>query len=363
MNQDLLFNFFHRLQGDFLSFIYQADFNPELNNRIIELGNLAPGATSQVIEDNLSYVVDECLRNVINHTGRPEIINTTNNRPSMFMLRKMSQHCFIGSTNLVEREKTDQLEGQLRKLNQLSQRELGHLYTRMSAQFETTGSGSGLGLLEMARRSGQKFRYLFEFVNFYYSLFHFQVKLNLNTRSKAQIKLPIEEMSELYDTMRRWNILAVYKGRFSQSSIVPLLKMMERNLSDLEIAQAVQKKLLYVLIELLQNVNRHGRVMQENPEGILLVAKDGNRFLVKVGNLLEGKQVEPLKEYLDEIVQLDSNSLAALYKKNLAASPSPGSTAGLGLIDICRYSQSRPDYDFIPITNRTSFFSFSASVA
>ena len=134
MNQDLLFNFFQRLKGDFLSFIYQADFNRELNSRIIELGNLSPGANSQAIEDNLSYLVDECLRNVIRHTEKPEIINSTNNRPSMFMLRKMGQSCFVGSTNLVEREKTDQLEGQLRKLNQLSGKELESLYSEVAAQ-------------------------------------------------------------------------------------------------------------------------------------------------------------------------------------------------------------------------------------
>lgn len=362
MNQDLLLNFFQRLQGDFLSFIYQAEFNPVLNEKIIELGELKPGAGSQVIEDNLSCVVDECLKNVISHTGRPEIINSTNNRPSMFMLRKLGQNCFVGSTNLVDRDKTDRLEGQLLKLNQLSQKELGDLYAAVSAQMESTGTGSGLGLLEMARRSGQKFKYQFEFVNFYYSLFHFQIKLNLAAKSRSNAELPIEEMSGLYDTMRRWNILAVYKGRFSQSSILPLLNMMENNLTDLEIDQSVQKKLLYVLIELLQNVNRHGSSSQDRPEGILLIARDGNRFVIKVGNLLEGKRVEPLKEYLDEIIQLDSNSLAALYKKNLTVSSGSGSISGLGLIDICRYSQSRPVYDFVPITDQTSFFSFSASI-
>ena len=102
---------------------------------------------------------------------------------------------------------------------------------------------------------------------------------------------------------------------------------------------------------------------RDSPEGILLIARDGNRFLVKVGNLLEGKLVEPLKQYLDGIIQLDSNGLAALYKKNLKSDSDSGSISGLGLIDICRYSQSRPNYDFVPVTNRTSFFSFSASVA
>jgi len=228
---------------------------------------------------------------------------------------------------------------------------------------ESGGTGSGLGLLEMARRSGQKFKYQFEFVNFYYSLFHFQVKLNLTNRTRVHTELPIEEMSGLYDTMHRWNILAAYKGTFSQSSILPLLNMMERNLANLEVDQSVQKKLLYILIELLQNVNRHGRALHDSPEGILLVSRDGDRFLVRVGNLLEGTQVEPLKEYLDELIQMDPKSLAALYKKNLTVSSVSSSKSGLGLIDICRYSQSRLDYHFVPITSRTSFFSFSASVA
>ena len=363
MNQDLLFNFSQRLKGDFLSFIYQADFNRELNSRIIELGNLSPGANSQAIEDNLSYLVDECLRNVIRHTERPEIINSTNNRPSMFTLRKMGQSCFVGSTNLVEREKTDQLEGQLRKLIQLSGKELKSLYSEVAAQSEANGSGSGLGLLEMARRSGQKFQYQFEFINFYYSLFHFQMKLNLTGKSRQRADLPIEEMGGLYDTMRRWNILAVYKGGFSQSSILPLLNMMEKNLAGQQIDQSVQKKLIYVLIELLQNVNRHGSALRDTPEGILMVARDGNRFLIKVGNLLEEKQVQPLKEYLEEIIQLDSNSLAELYKKNLTINSNANSNTGLGLIDICRYSEARPDYHFVPITDQTTFFSFSASVA
>jgi hypothetical protein len=99
-------------------------------------------------------------------------------------------------------------------------------------------------------------------------------------------------------------------------------------------------------------------------EGIFMIGIKNNKYSIYTGNFIEIANVELLKSQLDHFNELDKKSLAELYKTNLLVERKEKEKdgAGLGLIDVARYSSDRLGYDFKSIDEFSSFFSLCVSI-
>src|SRR5437899_1743274 len=66
--------------------------------------------------------------------------------------------------------------------------------------------------------------------------------------------ISIANTKELYNELLTENILLIRKGDFSQKSILPLLTIIENNVNSGQNVQGIRKKIMYLLVEMLQNV-------------------------------------------------------------------------------------------------------------
>ena len=226
--------------------------------------------------------------------------------------------------------------------------------------------GAGLGLVEMARKSGQKLEYDFEQVDENFSYFYLQIKLS----PKTGVDIPAEKHEILISSakdfnhlMTQNNILLAYKGDFSQNTIIPLLKIIERNLQVNPLEKASVKKGIYqILTELLQNVSKHAKIIEGKRDGIFLIGKDITKYAISTGNFIANSKIDLFKQNVDMLNSMDIQELNALYLKKLReGNVSDDGSASLGLIDIAKESNNKLGCDFLKINDETSFVTINVN--
>lgn len=361
MNVPAVHNLFNNLHNDNLSFIYQGSFNDEITERIIDISESTISALQEQtkISNKVSFLLAECFQNVIRH-GDFSLSKMSPEATGIFVTRNIGKSYYISSANLIANKEVEGLRQKLEQLNKLTPEELKQLYLDVLTNNEYNNrGGAGLGLIEMARKSGQKLDFEFEEVDSEYSYFYLQIKLKNpdDSVSDSSEALNVNVAKEFHHIMLQDNIFIIHKGDFSQHTIVPILRMIEDNLHGQSEKNPIKKKVFHALVEILQNVSKHALEINGIREGIFLMGKKDNSFIVYTGNYMPTNKVEMLTEHIDNLNSMSKDELLELYKLTLHLGTSTmAGDAGLGLIDIARDSSDRLQYDFTRVNDKMTFY-------
>ena len=172
---------------------------------------------------------------------------------------------------------------------------------------------------------------------------------------------------EIFNTMTQENIIYVFHGDFNYGVVNTLLTDIKRELHKSTSDIRTSKKTYKVLVECLENVHKHSVVKDnashEKNEGIFILQKKDDAFVVAIGNSILNQDVEQLKSHLDEINNLDQSGLKQKYRDTLLTTEvSDKGGAGMGMIDIALKSGSILDYSFNQYTDLKQFFSLKVLV-
>jgi len=359
------YDFFNRLRKDDLSFIYQGNFSDRITSMVIRLieNNISGGFSK--LKNKISFLMIESFQNIIRHGDSLEAENIPSS-PGLFLTRCIGDTYYITSANLIENVNVDPLREKLMQVNVLDKDGLKDLYFEILSNKQISSKGgAGLGLIQMSRKSGQKLDFDFVKVSDTLSFFYFQMKL----RSSEDLppppdnECPISFSKDFHTTASEENIFLIHKGSYSQESIRPVLRMVETNIQDQSDQYALQKISFHILVEILQNISRHGAVENGEREGIFLMGHEDNHYMMSTGNFVENAKVPILKQQIDHLNTLSKPDLHKLYKQTLREGKiTEGGGAGLGLIDVVRESSSKVEYELIEIDEHKSFFSLLATV-
>ena len=363
MNIDTTFWFFDRISEDNLCLLYNGNFSDEITNKVIELSeyNIRNNVSLSKLKKKTSFLMAECFQNIVRH-GETENKDGHINQ-GFFLTKNWQGVYYITSGNLVENKKIDELKQQLEKVNSLSKEELKQLYRNVLANQEISEKGgAGLGLIEMARKSGQKISYYFKDFNSKFSFFYNQIVLLANEIDfpKSSCSFELSEAIAYHEKMSAHNIWVIHKGDFSQESIFPVLKIIEENLQKEKKDAGYKKKMYHILVELLQNISRHCYIAEEKKEGIFMIGEQKGYFVINTGNLIENSNIPTLEKQLNQINSLNKKELKALYLEKLRERSTPlKEGAGIGLIDIARRIISPINYSILRINDTKSFLTIN----
>jgi len=365
MNIETVYELFSNLRNDNLSFIYLGNFNDKITERIIDISetNLATKQEEVKISNKVSFLLAECFQNVIRHGDTLQ--KSSPGASGIFITRNIGKSFYISSANLVENKDIESLQTKIEEINKLSHDELKKLYMSVLTNLEfSSKGGAGLGLIEMARKSGQKLDFEFEYYDEIYSYFYLQIKLkNPDEIENPEERINVKISKEFHHLMSIDNIFIIHKGDFSQNSTVPILRMIEDNLHTSLESNSFKKKTFHTLVEILQNISKHSLEIEGKKEGIFLIGKSDGKFLVYTGNFIHGNQTESLSKHLDNLNILNKEELVQLYKYtlHLGTTTSKGG-AGLGLIDVARDCSEKMQYSFVKVDENLSFFTLHAII-
>lgn len=363
MNLDSIYKIFNALEDDKLCFLYQGNFIDKITTLIIHLIEQSIESKSgfSKLRNKISYLMVESFQNIIRHGDNAPVVAASDS-PGIFITRNLGQAYYIISANLIENENIPKLREKLDNVNTLNKNELKNLYFEvLTKQGLSDKGGAGLGLIQMARKSGQKLEFDFVKINDKLSYFYFQLKL----KSKKAAKLPgtddlkIDSARELHQLADKENVFIIHKGNFSQEAIKPVIRMVESNLGNGASEQSIDQRIAFhLLVEILQNISKHSYNANGIREGIFMMGLKNKKYIISTGNFIENSKIGKLSAQLNALNSLGKDELDKLYKKVLREGKiTEGGGAGLGLIDIARESRDNLEFGFTPISNDVSFFS------
>ena len=170
-----------------------------------------------------------------------------------------------------------------------------------------------------------------------------------------------------YKNVHDRNIILMYKGALTFDLLSSIIGTAEQRINELESDRRLKKKFYSVLTESIQNLHYHVEkaeiddetisLCEANSVLILLSAKKRYYSLITCNNI-ENSHVAALQTKIDEINAMDRDELRAVYRDSLSNNEfSSKNTAGLGLMDIARKTETKFKYNFERINDNYSYFS------
>jgi Family of unknown function (DUF6272) len=355
--------FYDRIWKDNLCLLYSGSYGDDITDKFIDLSDYSGKGDYQKITKKISGVIAECFQNIIRHEDVNKKDENSKKDTGFFLSKNCNDIHYITSGNLIENKDLEILKEQLKKINRLDKEGLKAFYRELLDNDEfSKQTMTGLGLVDMARKSGHKLDYLFEDYNDAYSLFFNQIMLKPpNEESESCFEL--NEAKSYHKKMMDEEILLVHKGDFSHESILTILNIIQKNLREEVKKSGAFRKIYHILVELIQNIGRHCYKEDGIKEGIFLLGKKSDGFVINTGNFIETSKVEGLKEKLDSLTGYDMAELKALYRKTLVEGRlSEKGGAGIGMIDIFKTSKEPMQYKFTRIDDKKTFYAVSVIV-
>lgn len=144
---------------------YKDHINEDTSDQLINMvdSKMSGFDEEKKIKKKVFNVLVECLQNVSRH-AEPDI--GQDHESSILLIGRDANNFFVITGNMMSNDKTDALKKKLDEINQLKPEELRDKYKELmnNMDFSEKG-GAGLGLLDIARKSANKFEYDFRKLN------------------------------------------------------------------------------------------------------------------------------------------------------------------------------------------------------
>lgn len=349
--------FFERTYSQNPAFIYRGVFEDHFSGLILDMAEIRNDVSPQenALNRKVTFMLVECFQNILRHAENLGEIQDVRDDEGMFCFKNFSDGFVINSVNVIKNEEVDRLKSLVIQVNSMTEDDLKNYYLERLENNELSGKGgAGLGLIELARKSGQKILYQIEPLGNGFSLFHQQVTLILGKEDiQHRFKNELEENNKVYSRMIKDGLHLVYKGDVSNRSLLPILDFLRAHVGKSSKLTKRLSRAAHVLIEVSQNITKSGLYLEDGNSGIIMLGEKNGRTVILSGNLIGLSDKILLEEKLGYLISLEPHELSELHKRTLQASLRFESkyNSGLGLIEIAKAGSEPVSFDFYPIGN------------
>ena len=360
---DRAFNLFTRIEQQDFEYVYRGFFSHNISKKILSLAdiNIQRSLGVNTVQKRIYYIMVEGLQNITMHQEAAD--EYLEKYPGIFAIQKQDLFYYITTGNLVLNDKIPGLRSRIDQINKLDRHELKQLHKEVLRTGAISDKGgAGLGLIEMARKSGNKLVASFELVNDKFSYFYLQTRIPIkkNVQSKgndyAKLRSALISIKKLHLTLNVENILLYFNGFFSQENLLNLLAIIKgrMNLSLTTI------RLSNVMVEMIQNIIKHGYKIKDNkgaPGIFFLRQLDSGDFALLSGNYITEEQKQIIVDKLEFINSKSVDEISELYDEILLDMENIDFLrSGLGLYDLRIKSSSQLQYKFLEVSENLYFY-------
>lgn len=140
-----------------------------------------------------------------------------------------------------------------------------------------------------------------------------------------------------------------------------MVEIAERRLVVLREKLLVRKRVVQVMVEVLQNIARHNDA--DSGAKFVLLGIDRDKYSILAGNPIRNEHIPALRHRLERINGLDQQRLRDLHKAIISTTEiSYKGGAGLGLVDIACRSGEKLEWAFVPMNDDLSFFCLKVNI-
>jgi hypothetical protein len=358
----------NKLLSEHLMFAYRGQVTGDNSVALLTLleKEMELSAFSLLGRKRLFMFVLENLQNITRHgsVSNDEIT-------SLVVYTKTNDGYNVSTGNALKTKDVKGLRKNLEKINNLNPDKIREVYRAM-LQDSSIGhkGGAGLGLIEMARKTGNKLEYDFFPVDKTYSYFILSktvdaggLGINLPGTGAPFSGMKIANLERM---MKSNNIYFLWAGLMSHAISKELLNFSETTMLEAELEHNLHKRVFATLIELLQNVTQHSPGFEaERQYGVplALIRKTPSTYIITSGNLIRTSDIEHLRQKLDMVNNYDEEGLKKLLKVALIGQDmSQLSTGYMGLLEMARRSGHKLKYTFEGVNEEYSYYVLTVRV-
>ncbi len=344
---------------------YLGLFNDEITTRLIAISEyyLENKTDLGKLKNKVSLLIAECFQNIIRHSGAKDQQSALTENPDFFQISILEDRVVLSSCNLIDNAYIGSLNEKMMLVNSLSSEELKKLYQEVlvNGSFSEKG-GASLGLIEMARKSGLPIKYSFQDSSDTQSRFFLSLEVST---SKERISAGVDILYHVnfYLDLRDKKVIVLYKGDLSKDIIVSLINMLQNNFIDDKKPSSREKRLMVSLIEVLQNISKHGKIINGSKEGMFCISMEKGDYIIESGNYIEESSREALENTLTEISGMAIEDISQLYKDRLLDNIiTEEGNCGLGLLEVAKNSGNNFRYAISQTPEKEWFYSIKIKI-
>ena len=160
-----------QMNSDGLMLCYRGEMSQDIVMALLNLteSKLNQDKSNQTTKARVFSVMVECLQNITQHSEKNKYSNS-----NLFMIGNNQDGYIINSGNVVNRIKVLDLKDKLERINIMNDEELKDFGKNLLKHDAVVGeSGFGLGLIQIARKTGNDIEFAFEEIDddhFFFSL-------------------------------------------------------------------------------------------------------------------------------------------------------------------------------------------------
>jgi hypothetical protein len=314
----------------------------------------------------LFMFVLESLQNVSRHSNKSQHADM-----SLVVYSKTGNGYTVTTGNVLPTSSINDLRLRLNEINNLETKEIRNVYRQMlsNSEFSSKG-GAGLGLIEMAKKTGNKLD--FDFVEIDKEFSYFILSKTVDSGGvgshfgNKEKPFQGKSVAQLERIMAENNVYLIWSGHITPDVGKEVLSFTETKLSEEEPESNLRKRVFSILVEILENVAKYspGREAEEKlGMPVAMIRLEDKVYSLTTGNLILNENVEHLREKLDIINKYDKVGLKELFRKSLSGQTiSDDSTGNMGLIDMARKSGSKLLYQFEKMDDQYSYYTLTVKV-
>ena len=153
--------------------------------------------------------------------------------------------------------------------------------------------------------------------------------------------------------MGNYTAIIDYKGRLTFKTISQLIADLKVKKDDFNIDMVVYKKLISLMIETLENINKYSSnfmdFIEAHPayEPVFLLARNGKDYSIHSANPIMKNDISRVRDKIDKINTLNAEEMRLFYRETITNGEfTEKGGAGLGFIEMAKISCNPISYKF-----------------
>ncbi|MCS6821154.1 MAG: SiaB family protein kinase [Microscillaceae bacterium] len=177
-----VYDYFKRMQDENIILYFKGEITNNLLTSILQLidDRLERRSEDLKVKRKVFSILLECLQNVYNYQQQYAFNEENEHLQSATLIIKRTEDAYyIITGNYMINERVSMLKNKIDKVNSLSPEELKLFYKEViNTQGQSDTGGAGLGIIDIARKSGEKIEYSFDEVSEKHCFYSLQVKVS-----------------------------------------------------------------------------------------------------------------------------------------------------------------------------------------
>jgi hypothetical protein len=159
---------------------FKGEFTSDLLSSILQIMESKMEIMSEPpkIKKKVYNILVEALQNLYHHLDDDYLMTELNQNSALFMIRKLDGVYSIMTGNFISTKNVEIMKSRLDKINLMDKDQLKSYYKEVLNNGEMSAKGGGgLGMIDIARKSGKKLEYEFDHIDEKSSFFSLNIKV------------------------------------------------------------------------------------------------------------------------------------------------------------------------------------------